>query len=439
MFFALLLITCYVVSYIKARLTGEQVYNGYITAVTLLTCSSPLIVGIIRVYRTRLFSKLFSKLCPRFCKSNGNYEIKEGEENLVEKDTPERGGRINDIEKKLLEKLIIKYFTAISYVIGKSKYSFNEKDEIQDINNSNENKINMTENNEYKITKAEILKDFDLSINEDIKVLQEESIDIEITEFNPTIFKKLRELENFNEDKLISMFQPKKGTIHLINKINNTIYINAIDKLLMLKQIDKETLLCYQRNILPHLYNHLVNHQNSIICRIFGLYKIKIDQASDTYFALMYNINESLDCIDLLNLFEQKNENIKHMKLEEQELKSKLIIENQELGLQADNNNLDNGGSGDKEFKMFMTNNEFDKLNNILLEDAKFLKTNNIFGFKFLIFEKNMSTEEKNGIFEENENKNTKMPRNIKKYMFNSYKPGLFYSICIVDYFKNKL
>ena len=48
----------------------------------------------------------------------------------------------------------------------------------------------------------------------------------------------------------------------------------------MLKQIKKEHLLFYQRNILPDLYNHFVKNKDSIICRVFGLYKIKIDLES---------------------------------------------------------------------------------------------------------------------------------------------------------------
>ena len=34
-----------------------------------------------------------------------------------------------DLEKKLLEKLIIKYFTALSYALGKSKYMNDEIEE----------------------------------------------------------------------------------------------------------------------------------------------------------------------------------------------------------------------------------------------------------------------------------------------------------------------
>ena len=132
----------------------------------------------------------------------------------------------------------------------KSKYNedTDEEPEVKNIQD-NEKEFDPAEHHDYKITKSNILKDLDLSINEDIKVLEEPNIDIEITEYNSSVFKKLRQLEGLDEDKILSMFQPKKGTNQLISKINDTLYINSTNKLLMLRQIKKEELLFYQRNI----------------------------------------------------------------------------------------------------------------------------------------------------------------------------------------------
>ena len=108
---------------------------------------------------------------------------------------------IANLEKRLLEQLIIKYFTAVSYALGKSKYTEKEEREGEENETNNvDNVFNAMEHEDYSITKEDILKDLDLSINEDIKILQETNIDIQITEYNPKVFKKLRELEGFNED-----------------------------------------------------------------------------------------------------------------------------------------------------------------------------------------------------------------------------------------------
>ena len=366
-----------------------------------------------------------------------------------------------DLEKKLLEKLIIKYFTALSYALGKSKYMNDEIEEESKIKEDKNDQIDLNEHADYKITKSEILKDLDLSINEDIKVLQESYIDIEVTEYNASMFKKLRELEGFNEDKIISMFQPKKGTNQLINKINDTFYINSTNKLLMLKQIKKESLFSFQRNILPSLYNYFANHQNSLICRIFGLYRIKIDKQEDNYVALMYNITESLESIDNLNFIKPKND-IKKMKITEAELKKNIIIDSKTNGREFRNFTIDipktkfdgtiivGGSSGDsnsKTFKLHLSDYENDKLIKIINQDTEFLREKNIYNFKFLIFEKNIESNERIALFkddeENSENKNqltqeSKLNSHVKKYIFNSTLPNIIYNICILDYFRQR-
>jgi hypothetical protein len=237
---SILLILVYLINYIIIKVDkgglNNLAYQVFIGISTFLTCSTPLIVGVIRFYRTGLLKRICN-----FCKKRraNNNLIEEGNEeeqlqiNNLEED--EGGYRMFQIEKIILEKLIIKYFTAVSFALGKSKY---KEEEENDIINKNEN-ISVNEKKDYKITREEILKDLDLSLNDDIKVLGEANIDIEVTEYNSSLFKKLRQLEGLNEDKIIAMFQPKKGTNQLIHKVNDSFYINSSNKLLMLKKIKR--------------------------------------------------------------------------------------------------------------------------------------------------------------------------------------------------------
>ena len=221
------------------------------------------------------------------------------------------------IEKIILEKLIIKYFTAVSFALGKSKYKEEQEDDETKLNNE---KFLIDEKKDFKITREEILKDLDLAINDDIKVLGETNIDIEVTEYNSSLFKKLRQLEGLNEDKIIEMFQPKKGTNQLIHQVKDSFYINSSNKLLMLKKIKREQMHFFQNNILPNLYEYFVNNPNSIICRIFGFYRIKIEQNEEIFMALIYNIQESI-VSDELGFIEDKT---LKMKATEAEFKSNL-------------------------------------------------------------------------------------------------------------------
>ena len=174
----------------------------------------------------------------------------------------------------MLENIIMKNYIAVYFALGKSKYDEEEDEETR----------------YYKIDKNEILKDFDLLMNDDIKVLKETNFNIEVTEYNVNLFKKLRRLENLDEDKIIEMFQPKNGTNDLIQLNNDYLYLYSTNKLLLLKQIKKEKMINFQNNILPHLYDYFSNNPNSIICRVLGLYKIKIEQNEEIYMALTYNI-----------------------------------------------------------------------------------------------------------------------------------------------------
>ena len=84
----------------------------------------------------------------------------------------------------MLENLIVKYFTAVSFALGKSKYD-NEEGEIKEDDDLKDEPRN------YRINKEEILKDIALSLNDDIKNINETNIDIKLTEYNVTIIKIL--------------------------------------------------------------------------------------------------------------------------------------------------------------------------------------------------------------------------------------------------------
>ena len=439
---SILLILTYVIHYIIYRVNEDGLqnswYKAFIALVTFLTCSTPLIVGVIRYYRTGLLKKLF-----RLCKRRKRNLIQENEqEEMIEIDNNlDEGGRMFIYEKKILEKLIIKYFTAVSFALGKSKYVDEGGEAIE-----RTEKSLIEERKEYRIDKEEILKDLDLSLNDDIKVLGEANIDIEVTEYNSTLFKKLRKLEGLDEDKIIAMFQPNTGTNQLIHQVDDTLFINSSNKLLMLKKVRREQIFYFQNNILPNLYDYFVNHPNSIICRVFGLYRIKIDKGEDVYMALIYNIHESIE------LDHSNNDNIRQMKLSENELKSNILIDTRTADLTMRNaslsfikNNLDATVVQDTKkktsFKLSLTEYENEKLDKIIQNDSEFLSSKSITGYHYLIFERkfkgniNMNllsfSDESLNVEKKGNETGTKIINEIKKYIFNANKANTIYCICI--------
>ena len=438
-------------SYISAKL--DIMSNVLLPVFTLISCSNPLTVGIIRIFRTGLVKRLLKK--------KRKNSINEGDENenLLEMEKEEENP-MYALEKKILENLIIKYFTAVSFALGKSKYN---EEESEIVNKDEVPKFDENEYKEYHITKPDIIKDLDLAINEDIKILEESNFDINITEYNNSTFKKLRELEGLNEDLIISMFQPKKGTNQLIHSVNETLYINSTNKLLMLKKVKREQLLYFQRNILRDLYQHLVNHPHSIICRVFGLFKIQIDKDSEeNYMALMYNTNDSLENINDITFLKPKNM-IRQMKINQDELNNFILIDTTSNDSRLKNSNtilsLNNsivadgkpGGVAEthrKSFKLKIPGNEEIKLSEIINQDREFLQKKGIYTFSFLIFERNVEGKENSCLFKDEERGDDKENKiqigenicpKIKKYIFDSSLEHIIYSICILNYYRSNI
>ena len=433
---SILLILTYVIYYIihnvDETIKKNAFYKFFIALVTFLTCATPLIVGIIRYYRTGLFKRIV-----KCCKRKRNFSMQENGEELINiKDENNDDFRMFNYEKKMIENLIVKYFTAVSFALGKSKYDDEEgeKKEEDDLKDEPRN---------YRINRDEILKDLDLSLNDDIKVLTETNIDIEVTEYNVSIFKKLRRLENLDEDKIIEMIQPKNGTNDLIQQKNETMYINSPNKLLMLKKIKREKMLNFQRNILPHLYDYFSNNKNSLICRVFGLYRIKIEQQDEIYMALTYNIHESLGN-------NANNTIVKQMKLTEMELRQRLksvtktaiFTAGENLMESIDNRNdltTDVNAINTKaSFKVLLTETENDELENIMDKEKEFLKKIGINRYNYIIFERKINNNVDLINFSDSSIKTGKsnessnlLFNNIKKYEFKSSNATTIYCICI--------
>ena len=438
--FSLMLIISYILNYFLVNIGAFESWKIFITIVTLSSCSSPLIVGIIRLYRTELAKRLIYMLKNKISPTN-----EEKKEFMLPNNEKMEGGRIYRYENKMLVNEVIKHYIAISYCIGKSKFFNNESEN----NENNEINSNLDEKVDYTVNKQAILKDLDLAINEDIIVLEETNIDIEVTEFNSSVFKELRELEGMTADYLISIFQPKKATSKLIKKINNFLYINSTNKLLMLKQITEADLKFYQKSVLPEIHNYLSNNKNSLIRRVFGLYKMRINKKETEYMALVYNTYESLED----DFFLKAKDDEKIMTLNESSLKQSIVIDSNVAGSDyrkmtldvTRKNNLDIGNTNnnnEKRFKIFLTKDENEKLLNIISEDLKFIKSLSIYGSKILVCEKNINKQQlgslvRDSVNEGNEEiskiKDEKDIGNIKKYVFSSNLDGIIYSIAIID------
>ena len=92
-----------------------------------------------------------------------------------------------------------------------------------------------------------------------------------------------------------------------------------------------------------------------------------------------------------------------------------------------------------KFFKLYLTEQENDKLDKIIKNDTDFLTSKNNNGYHFHVFEKEMRGNNLNlSSFDDLTNDTNKLDESnpsikneIKKYVFNSNKPNSIYCICI--------
>ncbi len=372
------------------------------------------------------------------------------------------GLKLLNFEKSSLVKFVKNIYMSISYCIYINK--FNKK---IDVKNFIINKEKCLATNKYILSKKALKYEF-LFIDEINKIDNIETICIE---FAPQIFDYLRKLDGIT-DKVLQSFLPSNNleglnTLKLIQKTEGKgggFFINTDNKQFILKTITFQELELIRNLLLEKITIHFTNHENSLIGRIYGLYKISIKTGffseKEIYLILMKNIygvmSENLMC--------------------KYDLKGSEL--NREIEIN-DNNDIENGVMKDLNFleieKVILLNKQNSiKLNNIIKNDASFLCDCGIMDYSLLVckiglnndeiislFGKKHNIESENDIktilekssneisdndilinFEENKdnynenNLNFKINeiQDIKKYIFPSLKASHLYIIAIIDF-----
>ena len=469
---ALLLISVYVVDYIIKQIVPTGLVKGYINLVTMLSCSTPLIVGTIRLVKTKLIKKLF------FCFCNKKKRSDDIDYDLDMKEKKNEDYHFVEFEQELICKEFKKIFIGISYVLDKSKDMDNNEEEKEDKEDKEEININNNMNNQgekdnfYKINKQEILKDFDLEINEDIFVLGQEEIDIEATEYFPEFFKKIRKTDNIKEENLVKVFQPKNVTSELFIKTNDSnYYINSTNKQFILKSISLEQIEFYSKNLKGKIGEYLEKNNDSIINRVYGLFYLKIDQNKNYYIALMENTYESIDNNLYLNnkkspiSLEESNDTFEFNEnpSKNNNEEKKMYINANEINDKIRSNNIDESSIfeisrsrsikksfikkesifiTDKKFKIYLIENECNRLRSIMQKDIEFLRSVGTNRAQFLVVKKTVNRNLWNNLFpdiyiQEKNSENDSNNIGIKKYIFKSNLENVIYCITISGYFNN--
>ena len=484
---ALLLISVYIIDYFIHQEVPKGFMKLYITIVTYLSCCTPLIVGFFRLAKAKHIRKL---LCN---KKKANINIDYSKNNFLNNELIRQSNdndynyNFAEFEQNIICKEFKKIFIGISYILDKSKEFDNEEENEEEEIKEEKNILNLNNNvnddsnisndfeidNYYVINKNEIIKDFDLKINEDLFVLSQEEINIEATEYLPIFFKNIREADNLKVPQLSQFFQPKNVNPDLFQKINDSnYYINSTNKQFILRSVTLEQIEYYKKKLKKGKINeYLENNKDSIINRVYGLYYLKVDNNKHYYIALMENIYESinkelfinknlknengLEIFDLDSPVKNNNDNKaeKQMYVYENELNEKLIKNNEDI--ESLNRSVRKSfirkesifalTSGDKKkIKIYLDEIEYLRLKKILEKDISFLRSVGTTRPQFLVVEKSVDSFIYNNlskkIIDIQNNKDNDESNNIqgvKKYIFKSNKENLIYCISITGYFNN--
>jgi hypothetical protein len=117
----------------------------YIQSITILSCSTPLFVGIIRLFKTDLIQRL---------KCGKKVDRNDINENLLDKT---KIGNFNEFEQDLLRTIIIKYYIGISFVLGKAKY-FETEEDNENNDNINKEEEDIIISKELKLNRIQKIK-----------------------------------------------------------------------------------------------------------------------------------------------------------------------------------------------------------------------------------------------------------------------------------------
>ena len=484
---ALLLISVYVFDYLIGQKVPEGVSRAYVNIVTNLSCSTPFIVGLFRVFKAKLIKKLF--LCNKK-RRNDNIDYIKDELMINEKERKSVAEDYNyeQFEQDSVCKEFKKIFIGISYILDKVKEDESEEEEKEKEENGEEEiNINLKDNknikneidndkdkdkdndkdNFYIINKKEILKDFDLDINEDTFVLHQEEINIEATEYIPTFFKNIRKIDNLKEAQLARFFKPKNVTPDLFKRTSDSnYYINSLNKQYILKSIRFDQIEYYKNKLKRgKIDDYLEKNKDSIINRVYGLFYLKIDNDKNYYLALMENIYESInkdsfpkkkelkindnyndhyESNDLPNFSKLSNEKIeKKMSIMEYEIKDRIIKKGEENNFEASFRSrkrtiLRKETVYDRKFRIILEENEYNTLTKIIEKDIEFLHSVGTNRVKLFIIEKSVDGDIWDSLFYDIEDLQERNAQpGIKKYIFKSTKDNIIYCISIVGYFNN--
>lgn len=328
------------------------------------------------------------------------------------------------------------------------------------------NSVNCKETNEYQIDKDKIIKETQSQMVEDLIIQASDNFSTCCIEFAPKIFSYLRRIDEVFEEDLIKSLLPmnnKQGIKESEGRSGN-LFLNTDDKQFILKTISFEDAELIRGVLLEKMANHFVTHKDSIIGRIYGLFKLKIKvglfSEDEIYFILMKNVfgtfNDNVLCrYDLKGSALNRKVELDGEKIEEEVMKDLNFLEiegglmindetTKKLMTVSANDVTFLASLGIMDYSLLVVKLSFNK-DEIVRVFGKYHRKKTEREISFLLGESkelksmgNTEDEEETDSIVDDENVrfNPCHILNLKKYIFPSLKADIAYIIAIIDFFQ---
>ena len=426
-------------------------------AISLILNFGPIIIWFVRIYISKL-SVIYSN----------NFIPEDGDAmSLLDKIKDVDGEQNQQFESSAIKKFVSNFYISVCFCLEKSNSFPNIK--------YSELKGKMIDkSNNYVITQKKIAKELPNSqLVNDTLIKSREKFSIQCVEYSPYVFNYLRQLDQVSNEMIISSMLPmnNKNGIKETEGKGGAFFINSDDYEFILKTITEQEYKIMMRLLHKNMVEYFKLNGNSIICRIYGVYKIKIDtgllQSDEIYFILMKNVVGSF-IENLLCKYDLKGSSL-----------------NRKVGYE----NIDKTVMKDLNFneveEVFLLNKaDSKKLLNICEKDSKFLCESGIMDYSLFVAKISLNNDEIKSLFgrdhrkatekqflemigkvresrptnssiekepdDNNENEKDKLIDNgednirfkegnigcLKKYLYPSLKGDVAYIMSIIDYFQ---
>ena len=267
--------------------TYEKSLTRFSFFCTLITCSIPMIIGIIRNCKGFTRIKKIQELQRAFTRTRTRAKSIVGFNTEYDKPFNDNGNTYEDqfdwLEKHAMEFFMRDILLGVAHCINNSKEYTKDGGKIylNLLNKENEDLL------KHNIT----IHNFELK-ERDIEVSKSRYLNINIIEYAPKIFAYLRDLENIDLDEMIESFLPKnnKRGISESQGKSGSFFISTDDNKYMVKTLRVDEFELIRHTFLNKYVDYLTFNPESLLCRIYGMYNIILSQGEEILIIVMRNV-----------------------------------------------------------------------------------------------------------------------------------------------------